>query len=414
MSEMAVITARRNRLQQRAEAGSAGARKALALSSSPTRFLSTVQIGITLIGILSGALGGATLAKEFGMLIGRVSWLAAYSEAIGVGVVVLLITYFSLVLGELVPKRLAQNNAERLAILLAGPMNRLAHVTGPVVSLLSWSTEAVLRFLRVRPSDEPAVTEEDVRMLISQGARTGVFEASEQEILRRVFRLGDRRVSALMTYRTEVVWLDVEDELEQNLFKAIEAGYSIYPLCRQTIDDVLGVVRVKDLLACRQRQETPSLVEIAHPPVFVPESTTALNLLDKMRRHKVEMALIIDEFGGLLGLVTLKNILDALVGELPSPEDHDDPDVVQRQDGSLLIDGSLQVDELKDLLAVSALPGEEAYGYETLGGMLMAQFGRIPHSGDVLNWGGMSFEVVDMDGRRVDKVLVRRTPSAAE
>jgi putative hemolysin len=411
MSEMAIVSARRNRLQQRAESGSAGALAALRLGEDPTRFFSTVQIGITLIGILSGALGGATLAKQLGAALSSVPGLAQYGEAIGVGVVVLVITYLSLVIGELVPKRLAQNNAEGVALLLASPMSRLSRLAGPLVSLLSFSTEAMLRLLGARPSQDAAVTEEDVRMMISEGAQVGVFEPKEQEIVERVFRLGDRKVGALMTYRTDVVWLDIEDPLEANLQIVMDAGHALYPVCRQTPDNVLGLVRVKDLFSACRRPGLLRLEDLMQPALVVPEAMTALELLERLRHQKAEMALIVDEFGGLVGLVTLKDILDSLVGDLPTPGDMTEPDVVQRTDGSLLLNGSLPVDELKEVLDVDMLPGEGAFGYATLGGMLMSQLGRIPRSGDTLTWSDLRFEVMDMDGHRVDKVLVSKIPS---
>lgn len=409
LSEMAVVSARKTRLQQRADDGDKGAAAALALSKEPTRFLSTIQVGITLIGILSGAFGGATIAEEIATSLEKVIWLAPYREAIGVGVVVLVLTFFSLILGELVPKRIALQHAESIAVKVAAPMKSLARLATPIVSLLSASTEFTLRLLGIKPSNEPPVTEEDVKQMIYEGAQMGVFEDSEQEIVERVFRLGDRRVSSLMTYRTELVILDIEDPLEENLEKIVQSGHSRFPVCKGSPDNVLGFVHVKDLFAQQRRGQVLDLQPLLQPVEFVPEGMSALELLEHLRQRKSHAALIIDEYGGVTGLVTTNDVLEAIVGDIPSLEDRaEEPDVVQREDGSYLLDGMLSVEELKDLLKVDALPNEAQVGYETLGGMLMAEIGHIPHAGEHIHWGDWRFEVIDMDGYRVDKVLAAR------
>jgi len=407
MSEMAIVSARKTRLQQQAEAGAKGARAALELSEEPTRFLSTVQVGITLIGILSGAFGGATIADNLAAWLAGIPALAAYSQALSVGLVVLLITYFSLVVGELVPKRVALNNAEGIAARVARPMHGVARLFTPVVALLSASTDLAVRLLRLQPSSEPDITEEEIKLMIYEGARTGIFEEEEHEIMERVFRLDDRKVSTLMTYRTELVWLDVDDPLEENLQKMVAGRYTDYPLCKDDPDDVLGVVRMQDIFAQAVLGRPVDLPAMVRPALFIPESTTALDLLERLRSKKDNIAFIVDEFGGLVGMVTLDDILEAIVGEMPAPDEVvEAPRVVRREDGSLLIDGVLSVEELKDLLDLDALPEEDESGYETLGGMIMTGLGRIPSTGDVLVWKELRFEVVDMDGYRVDKVLV--------
>ena len=406
LSEMAVISARKTRLQQRSDDGDKGAKAALALSTEPTRFLSTVQVGITLIGILSGAFGGATIAEEIGLLVGKVSWLAPYSKAVGVGGVVLVITFFSLILGELVPKRIALNNAERIAAFVARPMNLLSLLATPVVTLLTFSTETILRLLRIKPSKEPSVTEEEIKLMIYEGAQVGIFEEAEQEIVARVFRLGDRRVSTLMTHRTEIIMLDLDDTLDANLDKISASGYSRFPVYRGSPDEVLGIVQVKDLFG-QARGQAIDLKSVVQPAVFIPEGMTALALLEHLREKKNHLALAIDEFGGITGIVTINDVLEAIVGDIPTLEDPiSEPDVVEREDGSYLINGMLSIEELKDLLKLEALPNEVDAGYETLGGMLMAEISRIPKAGDVTCWEKWRFEVVDMDGYRVDKVLV--------
>jgi len=411
MSEMAIVSARKTRLQQQAEEGARGAQAALELSEEPTRFLSTVQVGITLIGILSGAFGGATIADKLAARLEGIAWLAAYSQALSVGLVVLAITYLSLVVGELVPKRVALNNAESIARRVARPMQSVAHLFTPVVSLLSASTDLAVRLLHLRPSSEPDITEEEIKLMIYEGARTGIFEESEQEIMARVFRLDDRKVGTLMTYRTEMVWLDLDDPLEENLQKMVGGRYTDYLLCQGTPDNVLGVVRMQDIFTQAVLGQPVDLQAAVRPALFIPESTTALDLLERLRSKKDNIGFIVDEYGGLVGLVTLDDILEAIVGEMPAPDEGlADPRVVRREDGSLLIDGVLSVEELKDLLNLDELPEEDESGYETLGGMIMTGLGRIPAAGDVLVWQNLRFEVMDMDGYRVDKVLVTYPP----
>ncbi|PWB54428.1 MAG: hypothetical protein C3F13_06640 [Anaerolineales bacterium] len=415
LAEMAVISARKTRLQQKADEGEKGASVALVLSNKPNRFLSTIQVGITTIGILSGAFGGATIAEEISANLSKIVWLEPYSEAIGITIVVLLITYFTLIFGELVPKRIALNNAESIAAKVAAPMNGLALLVKPVVAILSSSTEAVFHLIGVKPSNEPSVTEEEVKMMIYEGARVGVFEDAEQEIVKRVFRLGDRLVISLMTYRTEMVFLDVEDSIEVNLGKITSSGYSRFPVCKEDLDDILGIVQVKDIFAQLQNGQEIDLQAAIQPAVFIPEGMSVLELLERLREKKSHLALIMDEFGGITGMVTINDMLEAIVGDIPMLEDHvEEPDIIQREDGSYLLDGMLSTVELKDLLDLDKLPDEDDAGYKTLGGMIMSEIRRIPNAGDTTYWNGWRFEVVDMDGHRVDKLLVSRaeTPSA--
>jgi putative hemolysin len=359
LSEMAIVSARKTRLQQKAQIGDKGAQAALALAQEPNRFLSTVQIGITLIGILTGAFGGATLAEEISAALTRIPWLAPYSEAIGVAIVVLVITFLSLVLGELVPKRLALNNAERFASLLAPTMSALSRLTRPAVQLLSISTDIVLRIMRAKPSGEPTVTEEEVRQMIYEGTRTGVFEAVEQEIVERVFRLGDRKVSTMMTYRTDVVWLEIDDPIDANLDKIVRSAHSRYPVRQGDMDTILGIIRVKDLYACIRTGETPNLRSLLKQALFIPEAMTALEVLEKFRQQKEHMALVIDEFGGVTGLVGLGDVLQAIVGDITTVGEEVEPQIVRREDGSLLLDGMLSIDELKDILHQKRFPEED-------------------------------------------------------
>ena len=355
MAEMAVVSARKIRLQQRAEAGDENARTALQLARQPADFLSTVQIGITLVGVLAGAFGGATLAERISPWLARLPWLAPYSQAVSLVAVVLIITYFSLILGELAPKRLALTDPDRIAAAVARPMQTISHLASPVVRLLSSSSDVVLHLIGARNSDEPPVTEEEVKVLIEMGTRAGVFEQVEQEMVSGVFRLADRRVDSIMTPRTEITWLDLEDSEEKIRQTIIDSIYTILPVAEGDLDHILGVVQAKDLLARCLQGEALNLQAALIPPQFVPESMPALKVLDLFRRSHMEVSLVIDEFGGLQGMVTLIDVLEAIVGDLPGVGEQTEPEAIQRADGSWLLDGLLPIDELMDLLRLSSL-----------------------------------------------------------
>jgi putative hemolysin len=412
MSEIAIVSARRARLQQRAAEGERGARVALRMAEEPTRFLSTVQIGISLVGVLAGAFGGATLANRLAVVLQRIPLLAHYSSAISLIVVVLGITYLSLVIGELVPKRVALYNAERIAAAVAIPMRTLSILASPVVLLLTASTEVVVRLLGIQPSGEPPVTEQEVEYMIEEGTEVGVFEQVERDIVRRVFRLSDRRVSSLMTHRTEIVWLDPDDPEPEILASITGSIHTRFPVARGSLDNVLGVVQAKDLLAQRLDGHSLDLEAILRPPVFVPESAPALDVLDLFKEGGQPLALVIDEYGGLEGLLTVNDILEGIVGELPE-EQEEELEVIQLRDGSWLLDGAMSIDAFRDLLDLDRLPLEEERHFETLGGFVMAVLGRIPTTGERFEWNGWCIEVVDMDAHRVDKVLVAPPASRA-
>ncbi len=405
MSELAVVSARKLRLEQMAQAGDTGARAALELANHPNRFLSTVQIGITLVGIFAGAFGGATIAESLEERLDTVPSLAPYSEGISVGVVVLLTTYLSLVIGELAPKRLALQNPERVAAMVAKPMTILSRASAPAVKILSVSTDVLLRLLNVPPSSEPPVTEAEIRALIEQGAEVGIFETAEQDMVAGVFSLGDQRVSAIMTPRTEITWLDLNDSDEENRRKISECSHSRFPVCRGGLDNIVGIVRAKEVLNRCLEGQPFDLTALAYEPLFVPESRPVSKVLELFKQTKRHMVVVIGEHGGVEGLVTMQDILEEIVGDIEQPQ------AVQREDGSWLLDGLLPVNELKEILQIKALPGEEEDHYETLGGFVMAYLGRIPSPADHFEWNGIYFEIVDMDGRRVDKVLVQQKKS---
>lgn len=406
MSEMAIVSARKVRLQQLANQGDPKAKAALKLAESPNHFLSTVQVGISLIGILTGAFGGATIANRVAVYIKHVPLLAPYSDPLSFGIVVLIITYFSLIVGELVPKRLALNNPERIASIVAIPMQALAAIASPVVYLLSASTDLILRVMGITASTEPQVTEEEIKILIEQGTEAGTFEEAEQDMVERVFRLGDRPVSYLMTPRPDIVWLDLEDSAEENRQKMVDSAYSRYPVSQGGLDNVLGVITVTDLLARSFRGEPLDLTVGLRQPVFVPESTRGLKVLELFKQTITHMALVVDEYGVIQGLVTLNDIMSEIVGDVPSTDGQDQPQAVQREDGSWLLDGMLPVEDFLELFGMEEWQSEERGSYQTLGGFVITNLARIPAAADYFEWQSMRIEVMDMDGNRVDKVLV--------
>src|SRR5215831_3773548 len=413
MAEMAVVSSRKSRLQQMVNEGSRSAESALDLATTPDRFLATVQIGITLIAILTGAIGERTLSDQLSDKLQQFPQLAAYSRGLAFAIVVIAITYVSLVFGELLPKRLALHNPERLASAMSSFMNFLSRLCSPAVLFISGSTSLVIGVLGFRPSAEPPVTEEEIKVMMEQGTEAGVFEETEHDIVKSIFKLGDRGVSALMKPRREVVWLDVEDPFIENQKKLASSLYSRFPVAQGSLDNVLGIVQTKDLLTRCLAGSKMDLKENLRPPLFVPEGLPALRLLEMFKKSRTHMALIVDEYGGVEGLVTLNDILEDLVGDVASVDMPEERQVVRRPDGSMLIDGKLQIDDLKEALNIAKLPDDETGSYQTLGGLVMLQVGRVPVTGDAFELEGHRFEVVDMDGKRVDKVLVSKTAPPA-
>lgn len=404
MAEIAIVSVRKVRLQQRAEDGDRRAQMALDLAESPNRFLSTTQIGITLIGIFAGAFGGATLANGLDAWLSRFAVIAPYAEEIALGVVVLLITYLSLVLGELVPKRIALTHPEGIAMRMAGPMNALSRIASPAVALLSGSTELLLRVLGVRHGDDPPVTEDEISALIQAGTDAGVFEEEEQELVERVFRLGDLRIGSLMTPRNRIVWLDIHETVDQVREKMVENRFARFPVGDKSLDRLVGMVLVTELWASVLAGEPlAKWTDHQRKPHFVPATLRALRLLELFRTSGIHLAIVVDEYGGTEGLVTLNDLLEELSGDLTLPTE---PSVIRRDDGSLLVDGTLTMDEFWDELDLDDRRREPRGPYNTLGGFIVGELGRIPTSGQSFESLGFRFEVVDMDGNRVDKILV--------
>lgn len=413
MSEIAIISARKVRLRQAAAQGSTAAQTALDLAAEPADFLSTVQVGITLLGILSGVFGGATLVLTLERRLEQVPALAPFSPEIALLIVVSSITYFSLVLGELSPKRYGLAHAERIAIRMAPLMKRLARLASPVVRLLSFSSSLVLRLLRMQPPTDTSVTEEEIKAMIEQGADAGVLEPIEEEMVARLFRLSDQRTQALLTPRTEIDWIDLDEPLATTLQAVAAHPHVQYPAGRGNLDNVAGIIRSQDLLAQALSDHPIDLEAMLQPAIFVPETLPALDLLAQMRDRRSRIALVIDEYGGLEGLVTMTDVLEAIIGQFKAltPSEQE---IVPMEDGSYLVDGMVAIAEMKELLERRELPKEGERAYTSLGGMVMAVLGRIPQIGDAFTWGGFRFEVVDMDGARVDRVRVTPVEASRE
>lgn len=417
MYEMAMVSSSKVRLKQRQGSDPRAVDAAVELAESPNRLLSTVQVGITMVGVFSGAVGGVTLADDLAPLLMQLPFLdEAGASAVALVLVTLAITYCSLVMGELIPKRLALGNPEKIAIDYARFFRALSWLTSPVIRFLSASTDLGLRILGVKESDEPPVTEEEIRVLLQQGTEFGIFEEGEQNIMDGVFRFGDRRVDAIMTPHTEITWLDLEEEFSESLGKIIKSRYTRFPVAKGGLDNVLGVLLTKDLLENTLHDQKINLEPMIRPAVFVPESMPALKVLEKFKETGLSVALVIDEYGGMLGMVTQADVLRSIVGDIPAAGDQYNPTVVQRADGSWLLDGLMRIDELKPMLEIESLPDEERVGYQTLGGFIMSQFDSIPKTGQILDYDNYRFEVVDMDGRRIDKVMVTllQTQEASE
>lgn len=410
MSEIAILSARKIRLRQAVDEGIASAKAVLELANEPSHFLSTIQVGITLIGIMSGALGEAALAGRVEGYIKQVDGLADYSETLASVIVVIFITYFSLIIGELVPKRLALLQPEKIAMIVVRPMRWLSFLAYPLVKLLSWSTDLVLLVLRARKSDEPQITEKEIKLMIDQGTEAGVFHKGEKEMVSNVMRLDALKVGAIMTPRMDMYYLDAANPIEENRRRLIESPHSVIPVCRNGLDNVLGVVEAKDLLRRALSGDELKLTAAIRPANYIPKSLSPVQLLEEFKRSKIALALVVDEYGEVAGLATLKDVMEAIVGDIPSEEaDDDEPEAVQREDGTWLLDGTLTIEKFKQLFDVESLPDEATGNFHTIGGFVMLQLGHVPRATDHFEWGKLYFEVVDMDKNRVDKILVSST-----
>jgi putative hemolysin len=407
MAEMGLTAARKARLQVMVETGDRGARAAMMLHEDPTRWLSTVQIGITSIGLLNGIVGENAFAGPLALwLVAKLGMPEPASLIVSTAIVIILITYFTIIFGELVPKRIGQMYPEAVARLVARPMNLISMAAKPFVLLLSGSTHGVLRLLGISGRGS-RVTEEEIAAQLEEGLDAGVIEAHEHQMVRNVFRLDDRQIGSMMIPRGDIAWLDASAPIEQALTVIGEHEHARYPVCRGGLDEVVGVVASRQLLMQVMRGQPMSLTQGLQPPVFVPETLTGMELLEHFRSSNTQMAFVVDEYGEVQGVVTLRDVLEAITGEFTTPTPEDSW-AVQRSDGSWLFDGLIPVHEFKDRLDLKQLPDEDRGRYNTLAGMIMLLLGRLPVVADLVEWESWRFEVVDLDGKRVDKVMVSR------
>lgn len=415
MSEMAIVSSRKMRLELMAQGGDAKARRALELSAEPSKFLSTIQVGITLIGLLLGAFGGVTISNHFERFLEQdVGLPNGVADAFSVGAVVVALSYVQLIFGELVPKRLALQYPEAISRQVAGLLGTLALISRPFVSFLTFSTDTVVRLIGLNPAEtEDNVINEELKSLVKEGARTGRFNRTEQVMVERVIDFGERKVATLMTPRPDVVWLDLNESIEKNKAKIQRAPHSHFPVSKGNLENLVGVLHAKDVMA---RLIVGGPVDLTHnlrQPLFVPESMTSTRLLEMFKQSGVHVSMVVDEYGMIQGLATLTDILEAIVGDMPADDGNEDDELVKRADGSWLVDGLMSIQEFREALAIHDSMGEERGNYHTLAGFCMTQIGRIPKVGEFFIWERLRFEVVDMDGNRVDRILVTSLPRDA-
>lgn len=410
LSEMAIVSSRRQRLQalvsarKRTNTPTSGLETALLLHAEPGRFLSSVQIGITLVGVFTGAFGGATLSKPLAKMLATIPWAAPYADAIALTLVVVTITYLTLILGELVPKRIALTNPEAIAASIARPMSSLAKILSPAVTFLSWSTEAVVRVYGITGQQVPSVTEDEIKHLVEEGAASGAIDGVERDIVNRVFRLSDTRVSEIMTPRVQMIWLDTDHTVEENLAIIRAEQKMRYPIRHGSTGEPLGMIRVEDLFLSPKSNE--ELLRKMSPPLYIPRTTSGLKALSILQAESMFMGFIIDEYGDVVGSLTMSEIFFAMIGDLSEHVGDANPGIVVRADGSYFIDGFVSVDEVRRALELTKLPGDEQTEVNTLAGVMFNWFGRLPREGDYFGWNGYRFEIVDMDGPRIDKVMI--------
>jgi len=409
MAEIALVSARKTKLELQANKGDLRAKAALALANHPDNFLSTVQIGITLIGIFTGIYSGDKIIEDVKIWLNQFPFLLQYSQGLATFIVLILVTFLSLILGELLPKRIGMAAPESIAKIAAGPMRIISLITFPFVWLLTRTTKLLVNLFNIT-SDDNQMTEEEIKAIISEGTETGAIEISEQEIIERVFHLGDRNITSLMTHRSDIVWFDINDNEETIKEKIVQEPHTVYPICEGNIDHIKGIVSIKDLYI------TPDNIqfkEVMKPALFVPENNTPYQLLEKFKVTKIHTCFIVDEYGSLLGLITLNNILEAIVGDIPQP-DVQDYEIVTREDGTFLVDGQIPFYNFLSKFEKTDYIDEDEHDFDTLAGFILHELERIPHTGDLLDWKEFHFEIVDMDSHRIDKILVTVTEEEGE
>lgn len=408
MAEAAMVSSRKSKLEADAGDGNKKAEAALAVVKSPTRFLSTVQVGITLIGILTGVFGGATIAEEFSLWLIQFELIAPYSKGISLTIVVLVITYFTLVLGELVPKRIGLTNPERIASSVVIPMNIVSKMTKPAVWLLTVSTEAIVKLFGITPSKDNIVTEDEIKAMMKEASDVGEVAKAEHDIVERVFFLGDTDVGSLMTNRMDVISLDINEDFETNKKIIINSIHTNFPVYENDLDNIIGILNVKKLVPSLLNNEKPDFRSLLNKPLFVPETMNAFKLLENMKNHKSHLAIAVEEHGTVKGVVTINDLFKALVGNLYN--DNKEPEIVERTDGSFLVDGLISLDEFYRYFKIEDTEEVDQQGFFTLGGLVLYLTKHIPSTGEKFKWRDLSFEIMDMDGARVDKVLITKIP----
>jgi putative hemolysin len=410
MSEIALVSARKPRLETMAGKGDNKAESALRLSNNPEVFLSAAQIGITLIAILTGVYSGEKFGKELAPSIAKIQSLAPYAETIATTIVVILVTFLSIVFGELIPKRIGLLNAERIAKVVAGPMRAFALFTHPIVWLLNKTSNLIFKIFNIRKTKDETVTEEEIKAIINEGTESGSIEEEEKELIERIFHLGDRNITSLMTHRSDIIWFDLTDNEEKIREKIVQEPHSVYPICDGNIDNIKGIVSIKDLYII---DDFTLFKDVVQPALFVPENNTAYQVMEKFKETKSHSCFIVDEYGSLQGMITLNDIMEAIVGDIPTTG-LDDYEIVQREDGSFLIDAQIPFYDFLSRFDKADWASDEEYSFDTLAGCILHELERIPQTGDKLKWRGFDIEVIDMDGHRIDKVLVKPSKEIIE
>jgi putative hemolysin len=403
MSEIALVSARKPRLEYMADKGDLKARNALNLSQNPEIFLSAAQIGITLIAILTGVYSGERFGGYIQPFIEKIEPLRSYAKGISTTIVVILVTFLSIVFGELIPKRIGLLRAEKIAKVMAAPMRVFARMTYPIVWLLNKTSNLFFKLFKIQKATEDSVTEEEIKAIINEGSEAGTIEEEEKEIIERVFHLGDRNITSLMTHHSDIVWFDVVDTEEKIREKIIAEPHSIYPICEGDIDDIKGVVSIKDLYVAADYTQFKDLMK---PALFVPVNNTAYQVMEKFKESKIHSCFIVDEYGSVQGMITMNDIMGAIIGEMPQPDDAPDYEIIKRDDGTYLVDAQIPFYDFLTRFEKTAWIDEEDQEYDTLAGCILDELERIPQTGDKMEWKGFQFEIMDMDGHRIDKVLV--------
>lgn len=410
MSEIALVSARKSRLESQAEKGDQSAKNALELSQNPEIFLSAAQIGITLISILTGVYSGERFSKLLAPSIGKIEVLAPYQNTIATTIIVIIVTFLSIIFGELIPKRIGLLRAEKIAKLVAGPMNLFAKFTHPIVWILNKVSNLFFKIFNIRRATDDAVTEEEIKTMITEGAEAGTIDEAEQEIINRVFHLGDRNTTSLMTHRSDIIWFNLDDSEEKIKEKILSEPHSVYPICDGTIDNIKGVVSIKDLYISPDHLLFKDIME---PALFIPDNNSPYQLLEKFKQTKTHSCFIVDEYGSILGMITLNDILEAIVGDMPQP-DVEDYEIIEREDGSFLVDGQIPFYDFLAKFEKTDWMNEGEQNFDTFAGFVLHELEHIPKAGEKFDWKGFKFEVIDMDGHRIDKVLVKISPEIRE